>query len=62
MADGRWRTLGEIQAACGGSEAAVSARLRDLRKVRHQSHIVERRRVAGGLWEYRVTTANVEAA
>ena len=28
MRDGAWRTLAQISAACGGSEASVSARLR----------------------------------
>lgn len=58
MADGRWRTLREIAQATGAPEASVSARLRDLRKERHGSHVVEARRRKGaeskGLWEYRV--------
>lgn len=54
MADGRWRTLGAIQREAGGSEAGISARLRDLRKPRNGGLNVERRRVEGGLWEYRV--------
>lgn len=54
MADGRWRTLAEIQGRVGGTEASVSARLRDLRKARCGSYTVEHRRVAGGLWEYRL--------
>lgn len=56
--DGRWRTLREIAKSCGGSEASVSARLRDLRKARFGGYTVERRRVVGanGLWEYRVLT------
>lgn len=53
MADGQWRTLGEIQARVGGSEGGVGARLRDLRKVKFGAHHVPRRRRAGGLWEYR---------
>lgn len=56
MADGRWRTLAQIKKACGGSEASVSARLRDLRKARFGGLSIERRRYgasAGGLWEYR---------
>ena len=32
MASGEWRTLREIADACQGSEASVSARLRDFRK------------------------------
>ncbi len=31
MSGGQWYTLGELQAICGGSEAGLSARLRDLR-------------------------------
>lgn len=54
MMDGRWHTLAEIVAACGGTDASVSARLRDLRKPRWSSHQVDRRRVIAGLYEYRV--------
>lgn len=54
MADGCWRTLHEIQEAVGGTEASISARLRDCRKSPWFLR-VDRRRVAdGGLWEYRV--------
>ena len=49
MADGRWRTLHEISSLTGGSEASVSARLRDLRKM---GLIVGRERIKGGLWKY----------
>jgi len=58
MADARWRTLAEIVASVGGSEAGVSARLRDLRKHRFGARNVERRRrgeTCAGVWEYRVT-------
>lgn len=54
MQDGRWRTLTMIQAVCGGSEAGISARLRDLRKQKNGGWTVERQRKAGGLWEYRI--------
>jgi hypothetical protein len=54
MRDGQWRTLAEVARSVGGSEAGVSARLRDLRKERFGGNQVERRRVAGGLWEYRM--------
>lgn len=59
MSDGLWRTLEEIRSLCGGSEASVSARLRDLRKEKWGAHIVERRRRGepkAGLWEYRVAS------
>lgn len=57
MVDGVWRTLAQIQTAIGrGSEAAISARLRDLRKDKFGSYQVDRRRRGEtGLWEYRVT-------
>jgi len=57
MKDGRWRTLRQIQDAAGGSESAVSARLRDFRKEKFGGFEVESRRKGkadGGLWEYRV--------
>jgi len=54
MQDGRWRTLRRICDVVGKSEAGVSARLRDLRKERFGSFRVEKRRVKGGLYEYRV--------
>lgn len=64
MADGTWRTLSEICAAIGaGSEAGVSARLRDLRKEQFGGYTVERRRRGDGrrgLWEYRLLGVNAE--
>ena len=54
MRTGRWVTLAELAAATGGSEAGVSARLRDLRKPRFGSMRIDRRRVGGGLFEYRM--------
>lgn len=61
MRDGRWRTLSEIRYALSyegltpkDSEAGISARLRDLRKKRWGSHVVNRRRRGVGLWEYQV--------
>lgn len=58
MKDQRWRTIREIADAIGaGSEASVSARLRDLRKKRFGSHNVIRRHrgpAADGLYEYSV--------
>ena len=54
MLDGMWRDLASIRADVGGSEAGISARLRDLRKGSFGGYQVERRRVHGGLFEYRV--------
>lgn len=52
MADGHWHTLQELSWRTGGSEAACSARLRDLRKPKFGGHTVQRRYVHRGLWEY----------
>lgn len=54
MADRQWRTLSTIAHLVSGTEASVSARLRDLRKTRFGGWTVERRRVDGGLFEYRM--------
>lgn len=54
---GEWRTLRELAALTGGSEAGVSARLRDLRKEKFGSYTIERRRKGepdSGVWEYRL--------
>jgi hypothetical protein len=53
MADGRWHTLAEISERTEQPEASVSARLRDLRKHRFGSHIINTRYRGSGLWEYR---------
>lgn len=54
MADGEWHTLTAIARTTLGTEASVSARLRDFRKARFGSHTVERRYLFDGLWQYRV--------
>lgn len=53
MFDGQPRTLSQIQRAVGGSEAAISARLRDLRKPRFGGYRVVRTR-QGATHLYRV--------
>lgn len=58
MVKGGWYTLSEIAGHTGdASEAAISARLRDLRKSKFGGFQVERRRRGEGkkgLWEYRL--------
>ena len=54
MSDGRWHSLRWLADAVGGSEAGVSARIRDLRKVRFGARTVDRKRIDGGLWVYRL--------
>jgi len=62
MTDGKWRTLGDIAQEAGyppESAAGISARLRDLRKdkvhkVLGSRYDVHKKRVEGGIWEYRM--------
>ena len=54
MSDRQWHTLAELAGRIGGSEAGVSARLRDLRKAKFGSHQVDRVHRTNGLWEYRL--------
>ena len=54
MRDGRWRTLAAIAEVAEGTEASVSARLRDLRKSKYGCRVVLRRHVRRGLWEYKL--------
>ena len=54
MQDGNWHSLRELAEQTGGSEPSVSARLRDLRKKRFGAHVVERARIGGGLFVYRL--------
>ena len=62
MGDGRWRTLREITQLCGGSEAGVSARLREMRKA---GWTVSRRRnprlhASAGSFQYRASKEVVQ--
>src|SRR5262245_10021221 len=54
MSDAHWRTLAGIAEQTGDPEASISARLRDFRKSKFGAHIVERRYVRDGLFEYRL--------
>lgn len=54
MADGRWYSLRDLALRCNGSEASVSARLRDLRKPKYGARTIERRHVTRGLFLYRM--------
>ena len=62
MLDHEWRNLAQIALALRKhglhvTEASISARLRDLRKARFGGFDVERRRLIGGLFEYRIAPA-----
>lgn len=54
ISDGAWWTLSALATITNASEPAVSARLRDLRKHKFGGHVIERRYVQGGLFEYRL--------
>lgn len=54
MRDGRWRTLESIAAATGDPHASISAQLRHLRKAKFGCHVVNRRHVGNGLYEYQL--------
>lgn len=56
MLSGGWFTLSELVEKVGGSEAGVSARIRELRRV--YNYDMEKRRrgePSRGLWEYRLS-------
>jgi hypothetical protein len=60
---GGWWTLSRLAEEAGGSEAGVSARIRDLRKLRWGAHTIDRRRLPGGLYQYQLAEkAESEAA
>lgn len=54
MSDGRWYALSYLAEYVGCSEAAVSARIRDLRKSKYGGHAVECEYVQRGLHRYRL--------
>ena len=62
LSDERWHTLKELKLRCMhlrgdgkfDSEAGISARIQDLRKIKFGRYRVDNRRIDGGLWEYRL--------
>lgn len=54
MKDGEWKTLDRIAELTGDPSPSISAQLRHLRKARFGSHVIDRRHVGGGLYEYRL--------
>jgi hypothetical protein len=60
MRDGHWRTLSEIELLVAAPQASISARLRDLRKLKFGGWLVDRRprhEWKDGLFEYRLVRA-----
>ena len=62
MRSGAWHTLAEIAEATGDPEASVSSRLRDCRKARFGSYVIEREYVMRGLWRYRLKVGQLALA
>jgi hypothetical protein len=54
VSDSRWHTLEELETITGDPTPSISAQLRHLRKKRFGAHIIERRHVGNGLYEYRL--------
>ena len=54
MSDGEWKTLRVIESITNDPQASISAQLRHLRKERFGSHVIEKRFIANGLYEYRL--------
>ena len=52
--DGEWHYPEEMEEALDHRWASMSARLRDFRKDRFGAHNIERERVRGGSWRYRL--------
>ena len=58
MSDGNWHRLAELAHRAQGSEASVSARIRELRKEKFGGFEVQRKRhkTQKGVWLYRLVT------
>lgn len=54
MLTGEWFTLRELCEKVGCLETSASARIRDLRKPAFGGYTIERERVGGGLFRYRL--------
>jgi hypothetical protein len=55
MLDGQWHSLDWLAVQANGTEASVSARLRDMRKSKFGARVIDRRRVGlSGLFQYRL--------
>lgn len=54
LKDGSFWTLKDISEETGDGQASVSSQIRHLKKSRWGSHIIEKRNLGYGLWEYRL--------
>jgi hypothetical protein len=62
LTTGHWHTLKSLAALAHCSEAAASARIRDLRKPKFGAFLIERRYIGNGLHEYRMQRGKSEFA
>jgi hypothetical protein len=60
MKNGHWYTLRQLSVRTGGSEASVSARIRDFRKEKFGEYEVLRKREDSGLHYYRLVVGQGE--
>lgn len=61
MKDQKWRTLSEIEGVTKDPQASISAQLRNLRKERFGSHVVEKINIGDperGLFAYKLVPNN----
>jgi len=58
LSDGQWWTLESLATVSQATTQSVSARIRDLRKDRFGAYVIERERVSGGLFQYRMVIPN----
>lgn len=54
MKSGEWMTVARIAEITGDPEPSVSAQYRNLRKAKFGSHVIEKRYVGNGLFEFRM--------
>lgn len=57
LSDFRWHTLDDVAKRSGAPAASASAQIRNLRKARFGGHVLDRRHVGNGLYEYRLVPA-----
>jgi len=60
MSSGAWCSLSHLARTAQGSEASVSARIRDLRKEKFGGFEVQRKRIERGLFHYRLVLGQEE--
>ena len=62
MRDRAWRSLAAIEQATGDPPASISAQLRHMRKARFGGHVVNRRYLGDGRYEYQLIVTREQEA